>query len=285
MTDLAHTRGDLPPDLAELARRHGSDKADHGYAPFYEDLFRGRRERPLKILEVGVGGYERQDDPTFGGASLRMWKDYFPNAQIWGLDILDKSGVAEDRITIVRGSQTDEALLRGLHRDHGPFDVVIDDGSHIPALTNETFRILFPLLAADGVYVIEDVATSYWPLWGGHFRRRARSTTMGLVKGRLDGLNHAELKLPNYRASHLDTSIIEIRARHNVVALLKGENTTPSDLNRPNPVGLTRWLRDDVLPVGLGLVRRPAVLDALDTLGVRRHAARLRRALVPNDER
>jgi hypothetical protein len=285
MTDPGSDPTDGAADLAELAARHGSDKAEHGYTSFYEELFHSRRQRPLRILELGVGGYERQDDPAFGGGSLRMWKGYFPHAEIWGLDILDKSGVAEDRIGIIQGSQTDEELLWKLHRHHGPFDIVIDDASHIPALTNETFRILFPLLAPDGVYVIEDVATSYWPLWGGRFRRGARTTTMGLVKQRLDGLNHAEVKLPNYRASKLDTSIVEVRARHNIVALVKGDNTLPSDLNRANPVGVVRWVRDDVLPVGLGVVRRPAVLGALDKLGVRRHAARLRSAIVPNDER
>lgn len=271
--------------ILELAHLHRSDKAEHGYCAFYEELFSGRRLEPLKILELGVGGFEKQDDPNFGGASLRIWKDYFPSAEICGVDLLDKSGIAADRIRIFQGSQTDESLLHKLHREHGPFDIIVDDASHIPALTNQSFAILFPLLAPNGIYVIEDLSTSYWPMWGGRFHRHARRTTMALVKDRLDGLNHAEFKIPRYQASELDTSILEIRSRHNIVAFLKGANTIPSDLNRPNPVSVGEWVRGDLLPVVVVAARTPIVNRCLDTIGLRGVARRLRRSIAPNIER
>ena len=84
--------------LEQLGERSGSDKLTHGYLSFYEDLFAAIRARPIRLLEIGVGGFEQPDDPSFGGHSLRMWRDFFPDAQIVGLDILDKSGVAGDRI-------------------------------------------------------------------------------------------------------------------------------------------------------------------------------------------
>lgn len=271
--------------LESLARQHGSDKADHGYCDFYEDLLTTRRMMPLKVLELGVGGFERQDDPSFGGASLRMWRDYLLGAQIVSVDILDKHLVAEDRITVVQGSQVDRALLTRLSSEHGPFDFIVDDASHIPALTIESFEILFPLLADGGIYVIEDLSTSYWPTWGGRFRRRATGSTVGYLKDRLDGLNHAEWKLPNVVPSDLDTSIIEVRARHNIVALFKGDNRIASDLNRPQPVTYAQWLSGDVVPYLTRAAHHPSILRVLDAIGLRSLASRARRRLVKDMSR
>lgn len=273
------------PTLQSLADRFKSDKAAHGYCAFYEDLFAPRRNDDLRILELGVGGFDMPDDPSHGGASLRVWKGYFPKAEIWGLDLLDKHSLAEERIHIIQGSQTDRTLLEELVNSEGPFDIIVDDASHIPSLTLMSFEVLYPLLAPSGIYVIEDLSTSYWPMWGGRFRRRARGTTMSFIKDRLDGLNHAELKLPNIRASELDTSIIEVRARHNIAAFIKGDNTIPSDLNRPNPVTMNEWFKSDVLPAAARSAQRPVVLRTLDLLRVRPLAARVRQRLVPKPQR
>lgn len=259
----------MEESLGDLARRHGSDKAEHGYTPLYEQLFASRRLDPLRILELGVGGSDHPDDPSVGGASLRMWRDYFPNARIWGVDILDKSAVAGDRITFVRASQVDQELLGQLIAQEGPFDLIVDDASHISALTNRSFKILFPTLASDGVYVIEDLCTSYWPLWGGRLRRSSKTTTMALIKNRLDGLNHAEFKLPNYHASGIDKSVCEIRARHNIVAFVKGANNISSDLNHENPVDCGLWFRRDFLPGAVFTIGRLGVLKLLDLVGLR----------------
>ena len=275
----------MPNELEALARTHGSDKASHGYCVLYEDLFAPLRDRPVRLLELGVGGFERPDDPSFGGASLRMWRDYFPRGHMVGLDLYDKSGVAGERLTVVQGHQDDEVLLAGLVSQHGPFDIVIDDASHIPALTNRSFELLFPTLAEGGIYVLEDVATSYWPLWGGRFRPSARGTTMAMVKRRLDGLNHAEFKLPRFRPDEFDTSVLEIRARHNIVALVKGGNTLASDLNRPHPLELGEWLQQDLAPVIVDRVRQPVVMRTATRLGVLPALGRLRRALVPDVRR
>lgn len=284
--DVAVNPIDEQPDTLEaLALRHGSDKAEHGYCDFYDSLFSARRDEPLRILELGVGGFQRPHDPCFGGASLRTWRDYFPQASICGLDIYDKSGVADERIAVIQGSQTDAELLTNVSREHGPFNIIIDDASHIPGLTLESFRILFPLLAPSGIYVIEDLSTSYWPNWGGKFRRRARGTSMDLIKTRIDGLNHAEWKLPNVHPNSFDRNILEIRARHNIVAFLAGDNTIASDQNRPHPVTVAAWLRGDVVPNVVRRAKNPAVLGVLDALHVRSTARRLRRRFVPDIDR
>src|SRR5579862_9147713 len=87
-----HSTGD---DLDRLAILHGSDKRDRPlYTYRYQQHFAPLRREKLNILEIGVGGYK---DPKAGGNSLRMWKDYFPNSQIHGLDMYDKRAMEEPR--------------------------------------------------------------------------------------------------------------------------------------------------------------------------------------------
>jgi mycinamicin biosynthesis methyltransferase MycE-like protein len=84
-------------DLGELAVRYGSDKWGglHWFARRYEDHFQRLRDEPLRLLEIGIGGYR---DPNEGGASLKMWKHYFRRATVLGMDLFPKHGLAEPRI-------------------------------------------------------------------------------------------------------------------------------------------------------------------------------------------
>ena len=153
-------------DLTELAIKHGTDKwGSHYYTPHYHHHFSRFREKKINLLEIGVGGYE---DPHAGGESLRMWKEYFPHAQIYSLDIVDKRSLEEDRIRIYRGSQVDEALLNSITSEIGELDLIIDDGSHVNRHIIKTFNILFPKLKTGGIYAIEDLQTSYWNRFGGN---------------------------------------------------------------------------------------------------------------------
>ncbi|MEJ0069316.1 MAG: class I SAM-dependent methyltransferase [Pseudomonadota bacterium] len=123
-------------------------------------MFQTLREQPLRMLEIGVGGY---NFPFCGGASLRMWAEYFPNARLVGLDIADKQLTLDPRISFVRGSQTDRTLLQRLWLAHGPFDIVIDDGSHIASDVLTSFQVLYPMMKPHGIYAVEDVQTAFWP--------------------------------------------------------------------------------------------------------------------------
>ena len=266
-------------DLATWAELHGTDKRDHGYIPFYDSLFSPMRHESVTLLEIGVGGFSDPEDPSAGGESLRLWRDFFPAGTIVGLDILDKSGVAGERVHVVQGSQVDPQCLERLARQYGPFDIVIDDGSHVPAHVRFTFDALLPHLKPDGIYVIEDTQTSYWPQWGGAFRLNARRTSMAMVKQRLDHLNHAEFKRPGFVPSAADRRIVEIRARHNIVAFVCGSNDRPSRLNRSHPVPTRSWLREELAPVAVQRLRHPVVLSALDKSGARGGARWVRRRL------
>src|SRR6187401_1048489 len=98
-------------DLTSLAKIYKTDKVGthHFYTPIYEHWFRSLRYKPVRLLEIGVGGYDKLNR---GGNSLRMWKSYFPQGLITGIDIYDKSLLALPRIKIYQGDQSDSAFLQ-----------------------------------------------------------------------------------------------------------------------------------------------------------------------------
>ena len=199
-------------DLPGLATLFGTDKwGRHRYAKHYQTHLRRFRNDTFTLLEIGIGGYRHEQT---GGASLRMWKEYFANAQVVGLDIYDKSFVNAERIIAYQGSQTDEALLT---------KIIIDDGSHRPEHIRATFAFLFPLLEDGGVYAIEDTQTSYWPRWGGASDLDDPSTTMALVKNLIDGLNYEEFGDTKPRR-YSDDHVTAVHCYHNLVIIEKGNN-------------------------------------------------------------
>jgi hypothetical protein len=217
--------------LRELAIAFGTDKEGaHAYSGPYERHLAALRDRPVRLLEIGVGG---DDDPTAGGASLRMWKHYFPLGEIVGLDIFDKSALTEERITILRGDQGDSAFLEALGRDHGPFDIVIDDGSHHCADVIASFGALFRFVKDGGWYVIEDTQTSYWPAYAAG--SGPTRTTMEMVKRLIDGLNYAEFDSVNYSPSDTDIWVRSVSVFHNIAFIEKGPNTEGSNVLPPHP--------------------------------------------------
>jgi cephalosporin hydroxylase len=210
-------------DLRKLAEHFGTDKwGAHRYAQHYQNHFAHLRLEPVKVLEIGIGGYSRKKQ---GGASLRMWKHWFPNGQIVGLDLHDKRFVEEERIKVYVGDQTDPELLNRINAEYGPFDVIIDDGSHISEHIVKTFAVLFPLLKGDGIYVVEDTQTSYWPERGGSDDRSDPSTSMNFLKQLTDGLNYEEFVDDDYTPTYSDQHVTAVSFYHNIVFIQKGSNT------------------------------------------------------------
>jgi hypothetical protein len=211
------------PSLTKLAKRFKTDKWGryHKYTPHYQRHFRAWRDRPINLLEIGIGGYAREGD---GGKSLRMWKAYFPQAQIFGLDLQDKSFVDEPRIRTFQGDQTDPAVLTAIAEAAGELHLIIDDGSHRSPDIIASFEFLFPLLAADGIYVIEDTQTSYWPEFDGQEDPAAGGTTMAFVKQLIDGLNYEEFLQEPYEPTYTDLHVTAVSCYHNLVFIQKGIN-------------------------------------------------------------
>jgi len=219
---------DVDP-LTRIAIRHGTDKwGGHFYTPVYHQLFAHLRDRPVRLLEIGIGGYQFA---RVGGASLAMWADYFPHGRILGIDVFAKTLDLDPRVSVRQGSQDDAAFLARMSAEHGPFDIIIDDGSHVPAHVIASFNVLFPLLADGGLYVIEDVQTTFWPQFGGS--ALDGGATMRLARAILEHLNHAEIKIvqPKRQVADFVKSIRSFRAYHNVFVVEKGDNTEPSNFD------------------------------------------------------
>jgi len=258
------------PSLRELALAMGTDKEGvHAYAGPYERHLARLRHEPVTLLEIGIGGYASR---ARGGASLRMWKAYFPAGTIIGLDIEDKSRFAEERITILQGDQGDRAFLREVAARHGPFDIVIDDGSHRCDHVITSFEVLFPHVRDGGIYVVEDLQTSYWGKYGGSSRPNTPGTSMTLLQRLTDGLNYAEFDIPNYEPTYTDVSITAVTFHHNLAFIEKGPNLERSNKLNPHP----RPTRRFGPPRGGGRIRRvarrviPLPLRQAIVLGVRR---------------
>jgi hypothetical protein len=146
--------------MDELANFYGTDKGSviHDYCRKYEKYIKFKREDKFKIFEIGIAG----------GESLRMWRDYYYNSDILGIDILPEcKQYKENRISIEIGDQTDDIFLYNICKKYGPFDMIIDDGSHINSDVIYTFQYLFQHIRSGGIYIVEDASTSYWPYYGG----------------------------------------------------------------------------------------------------------------------
>ena len=114
--------------LSRLAILHGTDKFGyHDYTPNYFSLLESWRMRPLRMLEIGVGGYGFEDR---GGESLATWRDFFPQAQITAIDIQRKTVELGPRVRILQGSQVDAPFLAGTVAERGPFDIILDEDTH-----------------------------------------------------------------------------------------------------------------------------------------------------------
>ena len=158
-TDWHATTEPLTGKLADILRAGQWDvnKMAH-YLPVYEKEFQRFTDRPVRMLEIGV---------NLGG-SLELWRKYFPHVYaIVGIDYNEKCMAfdqPDERIFVRIGKQQDHDFLARIVEDFGPFDIILDDGSHIPSFTLKSFQYLFPNgLADDGVYLVEDLHACYHP--------------------------------------------------------------------------------------------------------------------------
>lgn len=201
--------------LRELCDKHGSDK--QLFCPVYEFYLHENRLKALNFLEIGVGGYK---DPQAGGASVRMWKEYFPSASIYALDLFDKSPHEEERIKIYQGSQDDKAVLNKIADEIGRIDSIIDDGSHFSRHVIVSFETLFPRLAPGGLYFIEDIGTSYRPDWDGSHDLNDPKTSVNYFKRLADGINARHFGKP-YQRSYADQNAAYVHFYDNLIVVRK----------------------------------------------------------------
>jgi hypothetical protein len=195
------------------------------YFEIYDELFAPFLARPIRMLEIGV----------YQGGSLRMWRKVLhPQSLIVGIDIdpncarFDSPG---EQIRVRIGSQDDPAFLAAVAAEFGPFDIILDDGSHMCSHMIASFGHLFlPALAAHGLYIVEDTHTNFWAQyrdWGYSF--------IDLAKDLVDVMHSHYPQLagePAYRIGHAEqgaslsvprvsAQIREISFRDSIIAIRK----------------------------------------------------------------
>ena len=158
--------------LCYMMNRRGSDKGigRHNYTVEYYKLFNERRLDVKAVFEMGIGTTDTGLVSNMGeegspGASLRGWRDFFPNAIIHGADIDTRILINEERIETHYVDQRDEASILAMWnletlRDLS-FDIILDDGLHE---VEANFKLLinsYHMLNHDGVYIIEDIKNNY----------------------------------------------------------------------------------------------------------------------------
>lgn len=134
------------------------------YFDIYHSHFQKFRNKEVTILEFGVSH----------GGSLQMWKNYFgKKARIIGVDINPEcKKFTESRVEIFIGSQEDPEFLEKLMKKVGDVDIVIDDGGHTMLQQNTTFDVVYSHVKPGGIYLAEDLHTSYWKEFGGGLKKQ-----------------------------------------------------------------------------------------------------------------
>ncbi|NWB99049.1 hypothetical protein HX882_24450 [Pseudomonas gingeri] len=221
-------RKDLEARLQTVGIACGCDKVvPHRYHPFYATHFLDYVDRPFKLLEIGVGGEGREP----GGASLRLWTEVFPLAEIYGLDIYDKSVLDSDRVKTFIVDQGDSVALREFVEKQGPFDIIIDDGSH---KRSDQLTSLFALISSvipGGYYVLEDYFTSYWPVYDGStLAKDFLDTPVRWLKQSIDIINRNNLLSDEVKALLPDWGIEELHVYPGVAFLRRGMQAIRSEI-------------------------------------------------------
>jgi hypothetical protein len=162
--DLTEQEKKIETPLCEIAFKYGTDKCGQicrPYTSFYYKLLKDKQETIKKVLELGIGyeGNIRYSHPNYRkGASLYMWRDFFPNAQIYGADVIPETMFEDERIKTFFCDERRRSDLRKLIEETGSdINLFVADGSHLKRNQIRTCLTIKPLLKKDAIYVIEDV--------------------------------------------------------------------------------------------------------------------------------
>ena len=160
--------GKTNQDLKILMDNYGSDKGgknnEHNFAQYYSQIFHNQKDKIENFLEIGLGTNDINMPSNMGKdgkplASLRAWRDYFKNANIYGADIDRNILNNENRIKTFYVDQTNPASIKDLFNQIGNkrFDIILEDGLHEFNANICFFENAINFLKTDGVYIIEDV--------------------------------------------------------------------------------------------------------------------------------
>ncbi len=165
--------------LNSLAVACGADKGSqyHNYTKVYAQYFDKIKDKTFNFLEIGV----------HKGCSVKLWEKYFSKANLYFIDITwDALEYTPTRAKLFLADQSDPQKLKNVvSQIPGGLDIIIDDGGHTMEQQQVSFKTLFPYVNSGGLYIIEDLHTSYWSSYGGG----GRDSTVEFLKCLIDDVN------------------------------------------------------------------------------------------------
>jgi hypothetical protein len=170
----------------------------------------------VRFLEIGV----------YKGGSIQMWRRYFgEDAIIYGIDIDPDCAQFDGQHGTVRiGSQADPEFLLSVIEEMGGVDIVLDDGSHHMKHLAKTLQTIIPHMSKNGVYMLEDLHTSYWPDFGGGYN--AKANFFNVIRTVIDDIHHwyhrHSIKIPE-----ISNFVDSIHIHDSIVVLERGELIRP----------------------------------------------------------
>lgn len=187
------------------------------YFDIYESWFDKYKNKPVVILEIGV----------FQGGSLNMWRSYFgENAQIFGIDINPECKQFEtEKTKIFIGSQEDRNFLKTVKKQIPKIDILIDDGGHYMNQQIVSFEELYGHIKEDGVYLCEDLHTSYWKNYGGGFKKQG--SFIEYSKNLIDRLNAWHSREGQLNVDEFTRSTHSIHYYDSILVIKKGKQMQP----------------------------------------------------------
>jgi|GEM_PF-1555878 len=196
------------------------------YFEIYDRYFSRFRGTDVHIVEIGI----------YHGGSLQMWRDYFgPNAKIIGIDIDPRcKQFEEEGIEIIIGDQEDRTFLADLREKFPRIDILLDGGGHTMRQQIVTFEELFSHVSENGIYLCEDLHTSYWGEYGGGFRQS--DSFIEYSKRLVDLLNAWHSRDPdNFRVTDFTRSVYSIDYYDSIIVIEKRPISAPQDRVTGNP--------------------------------------------------
>jgi limonene-1,2-epoxide hydrolase len=208
-------------DLEKYFLANTSGKVIHKwmhYFDVYERHLSQYRGKSINLLEIGVSK----------GGSLEMWRDYLgPDAKIYGVDIDPECKKFEnEQISIMIGSQSDRSFLKDIAQKIPTIDILIDDGGHTMDQQITTFQELYPHINERGVYICEDLHTSYWKEFGGGLKKP--DTFIEFSKNLVDSINAWHIKDQNQEIDEFTKSMKSIHYYDSMFVIEKGIIEKPS---------------------------------------------------------
>jgi len=190
------------------------------YFEIYDRHFSRFRDKEIHLLEIGI----------LHGGSLQMWKDYFgAKVKIYGIDINPEcKKFEEENIQIFIGSQSDREFLREVKKQIPPVDILIDDGGHSMEQQITSFEELFEHVTANGVYLVEDLHTSYWEEFGGGHKKNG--TFIDYSKNFIDRINAFHSKEDSLKVSSFTESTHSLHYYDSVLVIEKRKMEKPFTL-------------------------------------------------------